>query len=156
MAALVRLPVVPGAAIAAGSVGSAYYVNGKSDQKVNGRSAQFGEKYARVPDSVLFDSELSSSARSVYGVLARYTYQGTTVRIGQRRIARLLGIHQETVNNGLREFEGRKHIAIRGNGKARRFYHLYSPVFGQKQRAGYEEVIRSPSGGRRLVTVRTA
>ena len=45
---------------------------------------------------------------------------------------------------------------IRGKGKARRIYHLQSAVFGQKQRAGIEEVISSPSGGRRLATVRRA
>ena len=93
---------------------------------------------------MLFDSELSLSARAVYGVLARYVFQGTTVRIGQRRIAGLLGIHPETVNVAIHELEERKHIGVRGKGKSRRFYHLCSPVFGQKQRAGFEVGDRQP------------
>jgi len=114
------------------------------------------EKYARVPDSVLRDDALSTSARCVYAVLARYTFQGTTVSIGHRRIAGILGLHKETVGTAIHELEEGKHIVIRGRGKARRVYHLQSTVFGQKQRAGVEEVISSPSGGRRLATVRRA
>ena len=129
---------------------------GKSAQQVYGKSAQGGvEKYARVPDSVLFDHGLSLAARSVYGVLARHAFQGTTVNIGQRRIANLLGTHTETVNLALHELAERKHICIRGVGKARRIYHLCSLVFGQKQRAGFEEVISSPSRSPRLASVRT-
>jgi hypothetical protein len=132
-------------------------VYGKSEQKVYGKSEQSeAEKYARMPESVLFDDGLSVTARCVYGVLARYVYQGTTVRIGQRRIAKLLGIHVETVNLTIHELEDRQHIVIRGKGKARRIYHLASFVFGKKQRAGIEEVIGSPSGGRRLASVRRA
>src|ERR1019366_8212548 len=53
-----------------------------------------------------------------------YVCQGTTVKIGQRRIAGLLGVHVETVNVEIHELEGRQHIAIRGTGRARRIYHL--------------------------------
>ena len=109
-----------------------------------------------MPESVLFDDGLSVTARCVYGVLARYVYQGTAVKIGQRRIAKLLGVHVETVNLAIHELEGRQHIVVRGNGKARRLYHLSSTVFGQKQRAGIEEVISSPSRTPRLATVRLA
>lgn len=62
---------------------------------------------------------------------ARYAFPGTTVNMGQRRIANLLGTHTETVNLALHELEERKHICIRGAGKARRIYHLCSSVFGQ-------------------------
>jgi hypothetical protein len=96
------------------------------------------------------------TARCVYGVLARYAYQGTTVRIGQRRVAKLLGLHVETVNVALHQLESCDHIAIRGSGKDRSTYHLQSRVFGQKQRAGIEEVISSPSRTRRLATTRRA
>ena len=129
---------------------------GICEQKVYEKPERLKEKYARVPDSVLFDRKLSLSARSVYGVLARYAFQGTTASIGQRKIARLLGIHLETVNLAIHELEERNHVAIAGKGKSRRYYHLLSPIFGQKQRAGYEEVIGSPSGGRRLASIRTA
>ena len=113
------------------------------------------KRHASVPDSVLFDRSLSMAARSVYGVLARHAFQGTTVNIGQRRIANLLGAHTETVNLALHELEERKHICIRGVAKARRIYHLCSSVFGQKQRAGVEEVISSPSRTPRLASVRS-
>ncbi len=130
---------------------------GKSEQRVYGESEQGeAEKYARLPDSVLCDHGLSVTARCVYGVLARYAYQGTTVTIGQRRIAMLLGVHVETVNVAIHELEDRQHISIRGKGRTRRVYHLWSSVFGQKQRAGIEEVISSPSGGRRFASVRRA
>jgi hypothetical protein len=132
-------------------------MNGKSGQEVSGKSGQNAiEKYARVPDSVLHDRALSPTARCIYATLSRYTYQGTTVSIGQRRIAGILGLHQETIGVGIRELENRKHIVIKGKGKARRLYHLQSSVFGQKQRAGIEEVISSPSRTPRLASVRTA
>src|SRR5207249_1353532 len=79
---------------------------------------------------------------------------GTTVRIGQRRIATRLGFHLETVGHAIRKLEARGHITIVGRGNARRMYHLHSNVFGAKQRAGVEEVISSPSGGQRLASVR--
>ena len=75
---------------------------------------------------------------------------------GQRRIAGILGLHKETVGLAIRELEERKHIVAKGVGKARRIYHLESSVFGQKQRAGIEEVISSPSRTPRLASVRTA
>ena len=138
------------------SIERVYYVYGKSAQNVYGKSAQSGiEKYARLPDSVLFDRGLSMTARSVYGVLARHAFQGTTANIGQRRIAKLLGVHAETVNLAIHELEACKHIRVRGTGKARRIYHLCSLVFGQKQRAGIEEVISSPSRTPRLASVRS-
>jgi len=133
-----------------GSIRGLYNVYGKSEQGE-------AEYYARMPESVLFDDALSVTARCVYGVLARYVYQGTTVKIGQRRIAGLLGVHVETVNAAIHELEGRQHIAIRGTGRARRIYHLSSSVFGQKQRAGsVQEVISSPSRTRRFASVRRA
>jgi hypothetical protein len=132
-------------------------VGGKSGQKVGGKSGQSViEKYARVPDSVLRDHALSATARCVYALLSRYTYQGTTVSIGHRRIAGILGVHKETVGTAIHELEGRKHIVIKGKGKTRRVYHLQSAVFGQKQRAGVEEVISSPSRTPRFASVRSA
>jgi hypothetical protein len=62
----------------------------------------------------------------------------------------------ETVNVAIHELEDRQHIAITGDGKARRMYHLSSSVFGQKQRAGVEEVISSPSRTPRLASTRWA
>ena len=64
-------------------------------------------------------------------------------------------MHVGTVNRSLHELEAHQHISIRGSGKGRRIYHLRSLVFGQKQRAGIEEVISSPSRTPRLASVRT-
>ena len=55
----------------------------------------------------------------------------------------------------LHELEQHEHISIRGRGNGRRIYYLRSLVFGQKQRAGIEEVISSPSRTPRLASVRT-
>ena len=78
-------------------------------------------------------------------------------RKGKRPVCvscRRLGTHIRTANLALHEFEERKHSQIRGSGRARRICHLCSPVFGQKQRAGFEEVISSPSRTPRLASVR--
>ena len=130
-------------------------MTGNSDHIANGNSVHC-EHWNRLPDSVLFDRSLSLACRCVYAVLAGAVHQGTVAKMGQRRISKLLGIHQETVALALRELAERGHITVSGNGNYRRTYHLHSDVFGQKQRAGVEEVIGSPSGGRRLATVRRA
>jgi DNA-binding MarR family transcriptional regulator len=127
----------------------------KTIQKACVKSAQLNEeKYARIPDSVLCDAELSPAARCVYCALARHVYQGSTVNRGQRYLAAFVRMNIGTVNRALHALEERGHITIIGKGKARRLYHLTSPVFGRKQRAGVREVIGSPSGGRRLASVR--
>jgi hypothetical protein len=114
-----RLRPLPPAPHQLGSIGRVYYVFANSEQEVFAKNEQRAvEKYARTPDSVLFDKGLSIAARCVYGVLARHAFQGTTANIGQRRIANLLGVHVGTVNRSLHELEERRHIAIRGKGKA--------------------------------------
>jgi len=130
-------------------------VTGNSVHKARGNSVH-SEHWNRLPDSVLFDRRLSLASRCVYAVLAGAVHQGTVAKIGQRRICKLLGIHQETVALALRNLAARGHITINGSGNRRRTYHLHSDVFGQKQRAGIEVVISSPSGMRRLATVRSA
>jgi len=83
MADRMRLKAVATTAESA-SLKSVYNVFGKSEQKVFGNSEQMPlEKYARLPDSVLRDGRLSAAARCVYAGLARFAFQGTTVRIGQ-------------------------------------------------------------------------
>jgi hypothetical protein len=63
-------------------------------------------------------------------------------------------MHLGTVNAAIHELERYRHIVINGAGKTRRIYHLTSSLFGQKQRAGIEEVIGSPSGMPRLASTR--
>jgi hypothetical protein len=115
------------------------------------------EKYARIPDSVLFDADLSITAKCVYAVIARYVFQGNTAKLGQRLIAQKVSASKNTVNGAIRELSGRGFIAITGEGKARRIYTLSSKVFGQKQRSGVEEIICEPgSGVRRFASTRSA
>jgi hypothetical protein len=137
------------------------YVNGKSARKPNGKTvhSEKVEHHNRVPDSVLHDGRLSFAARCVYGVLAGSVFQGTVATIGQRLIAKKLHCHQETVSAALRDLEQFGHIVIIRNGKQRHWYHLTSNLFGQKQRAGVEEVQSyGPASApqKRLVSVRTA
>ncbi len=128
-------------------------MTGNSDHKANGNSVH-AEHWNRLPDSVLYDSRLSLACRCVYAVLAGSVHQGTVARMGQRRISKRLGIHQETVALALRELAAAGHITITGTGNLRRTYHLHSDVFGQKQRAGIQEIISSPSRTARLASVR--
>ena len=121
------------------------YVTGNSGHYANGKSGQC-EHWNRLPDSVLYDRELSMTARCVCAVPAGAAHQGTLAKMGQRRISKLLGVHQETVGRALQELSEQEHISIRGKGNCRRAYHLHSDVFGQKQRAGVEEKPDAASG----------
>jgi len=111
-------------------------------------------------ESVLYDKDLSANAKCVFSVLTRHIFSGTVAKIGQRRIGKLLAIHQETVGHALKELEERGHVVIIGSGKQRRMYHLTSRRFGIKQRAldagesTEESMVSYPN--KRLATVRTA
>jgi len=118
---------------------------------VNGNSVQ-SKRYARIPATVLHDVELSIGAKLVYAEIALHVWQGSAAWVGQRRLAKQLGFHQETVLLAIRELAARGHLKVSGEGKARRTYVLLSPVFSQKQ--GQETVIVSaPGGARRMVSV---
>src|ERR1039458_7149123 len=83
--------------------------------------------------------------------------QGTTAKIGTRLIAGSIHASRRLVIDSLRRLEARGHIqkATVRRGE-REIYVLNSLVFGQKQRAGIEEVISSPSRTPRLASVRRA
>jgi len=104
------------------------YVNGKSGQEVNGKSGH-SDHWNKIPDSVLHDKRLSTSARCVYAVLAGSCHHGNKVTLGQRRIAGLLGIHQETVGVALEELKRVGHIKIDGERQSRRVYTLLHSAF---------------------------
>ena len=61
------------------------------------------------------------------------------------------------ISRRLKVLESRGHITAQkcGDGK-RSFYLLNSEVFGQKQRDGVKEIVSSPRGGRRMVSVGAA
>lgn len=110
------------------------------------------ERYARIPDSVLFDSDLTPSAIRVYAFLSRRVWQGTTTSVGIRLIAAKLKTGRSVVSEAVSRLAGKGHITITAHGKQRTLYALNSTVFGQKQ--GKEDVIiSSPSGGKRLASV---
>lgn len=140
------------------------YVTGKSVRKVTGKSVHESEnveRFAMLVESVLYDKNLSANAKCVFSVLTRHIFSGTVAKIGQRRIGKLLVIHQQTVGLALKELEERGHVVIIGSGKQRRMYHLTSKRFGMKQRALdagesmiEDLIINGPR--RRLATVRPA
>jgi hypothetical protein len=114
-----------------------------------------GWLYARVPREVVCDAGLKVLDIRVYCMLAGSVWQGTTARIGTRLIARSVHASRRLVIQSLGRLEKRGHlrraVVLRGQ---REIYILTSPVFGQKQRAGVEEVISSPSRTPRLASVR--
>ena len=73
---------------------------------------------------MLYDTNLSTTARCVYAMLAGSSRNGSAVKLGQRRIGQKLGIHKETVGSALKELEAAGHVGISGEGQARRSYSL--------------------------------
>lgn len=113
-------------------------------------------RYSRVPSEVSADRRLKPRDVCVYAVLATFCWQGSVAQVGKRLIARLAGCAERLVISSLQNLRSAGHIEkqpgqLRGQ---RGRYVLLSPVFGQKQRAGVEEVAMGPSGRRRLVAVR--
>ena len=100
-------------------------MTGNSVHGARGNSVH-NEHWNRLPDSALYDRRLSLAGRCVYAVLARAVHQGTVAKMGQRRISKLFGIHQETVALALRDLAARGHLTISGSGNRRRTYHLIS------------------------------
>jgi hypothetical protein len=113
-------------------------------------------RYSRVPSEVSADRRLKPRDVCVYAVLATFCWQGSVAQVGKRLIARLAGCAERLVISSLHNLRSAGHIEkqpgqLRGQ---RGRYVLLSPVFGQKQRAGVEEVAMGRSGRRRLVAVR--
>ena len=112
-------------------------------------------KYARVPWEVACDGRLKPADVGVYCMISGPTYQGAISRVGTRRIASCIHVSRRLVVESIHRLEECGHLqrCNRGRGK-RETYFLTSEVFSQKQRAGVEEVVVSPSGHRRLASVR--
>jgi hypothetical protein len=110
--------------------------------------------YARLVRSVMYDQRLSHCDKLVFARLADCCWQGDIAKIGQRAIARDMNMSRTQVSVSLRKLTELGHIEpTQVRFKAVQAYHLTSPRFGQKQRAGVTEVARAPSGGKRLVSV---
>jgi hypothetical protein len=111
------------------------------------------QRYARIPDSVLFDASLTPSAVRVYAFISRAVWQGTTARIGLRLMASKLKTSRSVVSQAIARLGKAGHITITASGRERTLYTLNSPVFGQKQ--GKEEiVVTGASGNPTLASVR--
>jgi hypothetical protein len=131
-------------------------------------SPRANKRYAKLPASVLRDRRLTGTAKLVYAELALWAFQGNVVRKGQRAIAEAIGARQMTVSTAIRQLVDAGHIRNANRELSRRgqmsatqakhcrgVYELLSPVFGSKQRDGITEVVSSPSGDRRFVSLGT-
>jgi DNA-binding transcriptional MocR family regulator len=111
------------------------------------------ERYGRLPDSVLFDRQLTDFAKVVFSAVARHVFQGNVASIGTRELAKLLGTSQARVARAVRELVKSGAMENRRVKRGQRaMWVLASPVFGQKQ-GKVTEVVSSPSGGRRYASV---
>jgi hypothetical protein len=113
-------------------------------------------RYARVPRQVYADPRLEARGVRIYCVLASACWQGSVAQVGKRLIATEACCAECTVISSLRKLEAAGHTQKQPGRRRghRAMYVLLSPVFGQKQRAGVEEVISGPDGRRSLATVR--
>ena len=107
------------------------YVNGKSVQNVTGKSVQFS--HGRVPKEVVNDRSLSLAARVVYASIAVAERDGKA-SVGQRLIARSIGIHQETAMLAIRELQEAGHIEVFSRPRARSIYRLTHGLFQQEHK----------------------
>jgi len=113
-------------------------------------------RFSKIPRSVSSDRRLNARDKSVYGALAGFCFQGSVAKVGKRLLSRLAGCAERLVIDSLKKLEITGHIQKapdRRRGQ-RAWYILTSPVFGQKQRAGVDEVAIIPGGQPRLVSVK--
>lgn len=103
----------------------------------------YSKLYGRIPLTVLMDKDLTATDIRVYAGMAYWVRQGDICNKPHAEIALVAG-------------GGHISAAIANRAKTVCSYQLNSLVFGQKQRAGVQEIVSSPSGGRRLASVRTA
>jgi hypothetical protein len=113
--------------------------------------------YARVPWEVVCDRRLKPLDIRVYCMISGGTFQAATAKVGTRRIADCAHASRRLVVASIRRLVDCGHIKRGRQGRGKReTYIVTSEVFGQKQRAGIEEVISSPSRTPRLASTRRA
>jgi hypothetical protein len=89
-------------------------------------------RFARIPESVLLDKNLSPRSILVYAVLSMHVFEGNIACLGQRRIAELAHIDRRRVRESLDSLAKFGHIATAITKlKLRAVYQLNSPIFGQ-------------------------
>lgn len=118
----------------------------------------FAKLYSRTPLSVSMDHDLSRTDVAVYGALAFWVMQGDICCKSNTVLALTAKTSRRQVIRSLQALIIGGHISAAPSNKRKSIcaYQLNSPVFGQKQRDGVQEIVSAPSGGKRLATVRTA
>lgn len=88
--------------------------------------------HGEIPASVLLDGGLDPLAKVVYGILSLEVW-GVTSYVGQRLLASVLGVSQQTIMRRLESLEKRGHIQIDRKSKGKRsYYSMTSPVFTER------------------------
>lgn len=86
--------------------------------------------------SVLFDKEISATAKCIFATLAVSLRKGSRVAsMGQRLIARKLGFDRGTVSKGLKELAQRGHVTVSQVGRKRPHYFMVSTRFEVEEAA---------------------
>lgn len=100
--------------------------------------------YGMIPQEVILDEDLAYSAKVVFSFLALSwrRERGPFVSVGERLIAKSLGMSRITVVAGLRQLENRRHIIIQSDGKTRAQYTLRYSIFG------YSDKMKIPEPGK--------
>lgn len=89
-------------------------------------------RYARTPDSVLSDPELSHADVRVFGALSMHAFGGNIVSIGQRRLAEIARVDRRSVRRSLEALARQGHISTAITTLLKRsVYQLHSPIFLQ-------------------------
>jgi hypothetical protein len=126
---LVRDPSFDGSVLARSDPPKMDHFN---EAKITRKLAKSLRWHAQSPATVLLDSRLDPLAKVVYGILALESW-GPNSYIGQRLLAKLLGVSQQTIMRRLDLLKTTGHIDIQeeGHGKRSR-YVLKSPVFTER------------------------
>lgn len=99
------------------------------------------------------DTELGHTAIRVYTFLSLGVGQGAVTRVGQRLIAKKIGMDRGTVVAAIAELVSRGHITVAAaKPGSRQAYVLNSLVFAQKQ-GKHTEIVSAPSGGYRYASI---
>jgi hypothetical protein len=109
--------------------------------------------HGRQPANVLLDKNLSDRAKVIYGIMTLKVFQGNASAIGVRHLAKLTGKSKSVIHRIINELLASGHVEQQKVNRGQRgLYILTSPVFGQKQTAGFEEVSQAPNGRKRMVS----
>jgi len=86
--------------------------------------------FARIPENVLFDQELTLNDLRVYGAMALYCRQTNLIHIGQRKLSEFAHMDRRSLRRSLENLGRRGHISRAITLLAKRtVYQLNSPVF---------------------------